>query len=171
MYEMIKEQSIFALELKTPYSPVIHNPKAIANLQYLDSKFCASKLKNEKRVCSYYTIRYEARGELMEELNRKLLEFAGFDWLDNWGVWHYPDETHRDNLSAKAPNFTDPEFGIAYCFKWLVPKTPLQEIYIQPVDEGWQVDIERGEYWATAETPALALCRAIEKLIDGEKDA
>ena len=45
MYEMIKEQSIFALELKTPYSPVIHNPKAIANYQYLDSRFCASELK------------------------------------------------------------------------------------------------------------------------------
>ncbi len=45
MNEMIREQSIVAMELKTPYSPVIHNPKAIANYQYLDSKFCASKLK------------------------------------------------------------------------------------------------------------------------------
>lgn len=46
MYEMIREQSIFALELKTPYSPVIHNPKAIANYQYLDSKYCTAELKN-----------------------------------------------------------------------------------------------------------------------------
>jgi len=47
MYEMIKEQSIFALELKTPYSPVIHNPEAIANYQYLDGKYCSAELKNE----------------------------------------------------------------------------------------------------------------------------
>ena len=46
MYNMIREQSIVAMELKTPYSPVIHNPKAIANYQYLDSKFCASELKS-----------------------------------------------------------------------------------------------------------------------------
>ena len=45
MNEMIERQLV-AMELKTPYSPVIHNPKAIANYQYLDSKFCASKLKN-----------------------------------------------------------------------------------------------------------------------------
>ena len=47
MYNMIREQSIVAMELKTPYSPVIHNPKAIANYQYLDSKFCAGKLMDE----------------------------------------------------------------------------------------------------------------------------
>lgn len=46
MNEMIERQLV-AMELKTPYSPVIHNPKAIANLQYLDGKFCASKWKNE----------------------------------------------------------------------------------------------------------------------------
>ena len=47
MYGMIKEQSIFALELKTPYSPVIHNPEAVANLMFLDGKFCGSEWKGE----------------------------------------------------------------------------------------------------------------------------
>ena len=47
MYEMIKEQSIFALELKTPYSPVIHNPKAIVNLQHLDGRLCRAELEKE----------------------------------------------------------------------------------------------------------------------------
>ena len=47
MNELIKEQGIAAMELKTPYSPVIHNPKAIANYQHLDGKYCSSKLKNE----------------------------------------------------------------------------------------------------------------------------
>ena len=47
MNEMIKEQGVFALELKTPYSPVIHNPKAIANLKFLDGKFCSAELEDE----------------------------------------------------------------------------------------------------------------------------
>ena len=47
MNEMIKEQSIFALELKTPYSPVIHNPKAIANYMYLDGNLCSAPYEDE----------------------------------------------------------------------------------------------------------------------------
>ncbi len=47
MYEMIKEQSIWALKLKTPYSPILHNPKVIANYMYLDGRFCSAGLKKE----------------------------------------------------------------------------------------------------------------------------
>ena len=47
MYQMIKEQSIFALELKTPYSPVIHNPEVVANLMFLDGTLCCSEWKKE----------------------------------------------------------------------------------------------------------------------------
>ena len=46
MNEM-RERQLVALELKTPYSPVIHNSKAIANLQHLDGKLCASELVSE----------------------------------------------------------------------------------------------------------------------------
>jgi len=46
MNEMIERQLV-AMELKTPHSPAIHNPKAIANLLHLDGKFCASKLMNQ----------------------------------------------------------------------------------------------------------------------------
>ncbi len=47
MYEMIKEQGIFALELKTPYSPVIHNKEVMGNLLFLDGKFCSAELMNQ----------------------------------------------------------------------------------------------------------------------------
>ena len=46
MNEM-KERQLVAMELKTPYSPVIHNPEAIANYMYLDGNYCASKLMSE----------------------------------------------------------------------------------------------------------------------------
>lgn len=47
MKELIRNQGIVAMELQTYYSPVIHNPKAMASLQYLDGKFCAGKLKRK----------------------------------------------------------------------------------------------------------------------------
>ncbi len=46
MKELIRDQGILAMGLKVPYSPVIHNPEAIGCLQYLDGKYCASKLQN-----------------------------------------------------------------------------------------------------------------------------
>ena len=46
MNEMIERQLV-AMELKTPYSPVIHNPEAIANLQHLDGHFCTKKYRSE----------------------------------------------------------------------------------------------------------------------------
>ena len=46
MNEMIERQLV-ALELKTPYSPVIHHREAIGNLLYLDGHFCSSEWKKE----------------------------------------------------------------------------------------------------------------------------
>ena len=59
MNEMIKQQGIVAMELPTPYSPVIHNPKAIANLKFLDGKLCSSKL--EGRLKSAVLIELEMK--------------------------------------------------------------------------------------------------------------
>lgn len=44
-YEIMRWQGIVALEIPNSYNPIIHNPKAIANLQYLDGKFCSGKCK------------------------------------------------------------------------------------------------------------------------------
>ena len=47
MKELIRDQGILAMEMRVPYSPVIHNPEAIASYLYLDGKFCAGKLMPE----------------------------------------------------------------------------------------------------------------------------
>lgn len=46
MNEMIERQLV-AMELKTPYSPVIHNHKAMINLLYPDGKLCKAGLEKE----------------------------------------------------------------------------------------------------------------------------
>ena len=47
MYEMIREQGMVAMELKTPYSPVIHHWWSIVNLLTLDGHFCTKEWKPE----------------------------------------------------------------------------------------------------------------------------
>lgn len=94
--------------------------------------------------------------EEKQKLNEKLDKWC--DWQPAW----YGD----------IPNFTD---SLDACFKWLVPKLP----------KGYRVALFSGEinyaaYFyrnkdiyskagAGAETPELALCLAIEKLIDNEQ--
>ena len=83
---------------------------------------------------------------------------------------------------TKGIDYTDPEFGIAHCFKRLVPK--LQQLN-QPYGYTIQVEFPSGSdvcwasivdykelpekvYSANNKQPALALCLATEKLIDEE---
>jgi len=112
-----------------------------------------------------------------KELNKKLAEWAGFEfkkvkfgdkvipqWLleKEWGHW-------------EPPNFTE---SLDACFKWLVPNVELVSIATRRAYTG-PIAVPNG-YWATvsigalaqdeqADTPALALCLAIEKLIDKEE--
>jgi len=111
-----------------------------------------------------------------QELNKKLLEFAGFeyhphklgDFLRDYepAYWIYPDGRKH----MECPYFPHNETA---CFKWLVPK--LNQL-------GWGVNLMQAmnnSYWKCvlwewgnpfttpldhkredAETPALALCRA-----------
>ena len=110
--------------------------------------------------------------KMEQELNKKLAEWAVFRLLykdiEDRKSWYWVQPNGQTQaIREPLPAFP---YSLDACFKWLVPKLPLQEIYIQPTsDNSWQVDIEREEYWADAETPALALCLAIEKLIDGTK--
>ena len=76
-----------------------------------------------------------------------------------------------------AVDYTHKKFGIAYCFEYIVPKLPDYYItFSQRRDEAieayfqyYSVDSgnEYENFGATADTAALALCRAVEKLIDG----
>lgn len=128
-----------------------------------------------------------------QKLNKKLAEWAGFeekpnavsfgtiDWPDY--VWHDPEGNPRPD--GGISNFTQ---SLDVCFKWLVPK--IKSSCLNNYDlsmRGWSDynGKDQGYYWnicrddsqvvgmrfveeriEVAETPALALCLAIEKLID-----
>ncbi len=109
-----------------------------------------------------------------EELNRELLKWAGFISLDNktncWQEWQFPDGSKH--YAGDLPDFTDPVWGIAHCFKWLVPKLEgLQQIILQPDEDGrWYLGmtVEDELYENIGFYPAQALCNAIEKLVQVE---
>lgn len=106
----------------------------------------------------------------MSLLNDKLNTWAGTDNID----------------------YADPALGIAHCFKWLVPKldkkvggteawiTGLDIIFSYGASQGGIIcgvraevlvkGVHHTEYSVVAKTPALALCLAIKKLIDSEKE-
>lgn len=122
------------------------------------------------------------------ELNEKLARFAGFTALcdreDGHAyivMWECPDgDFYRDEL----PDFTS---SLDACFKWLVPKleewcVATHDDWVDSTDEEKAMNLDQhfeanvGTFintkWivgdAHAETPALALCKAIEQLIDKE---
>lgn len=119
-----------------------------------------------------------------DTLNKKLAQWAGIkyepdedefkvifpdgDWYNIGHDWELKDEDIE-------PRFTQ---SLDACFQWLTPKLIEMDCYIQ-LNNG---DYWTGEIWeravvgrntrhiGEAETPALALCLAVEKLID-EKDS
>lgn len=110
----------------------------------------------------------------MDKLNEKLLKFAGFEYREcnpnhpqlkdsPYGMgWFHPSSTTSFHT---APNFPE---SLDLCFKWLVPKL---DGWIAFTGEGGVhfIASKNGlNYEIVAETPALALCLAIEKLIGGE---
>ena len=120
-----------------------------------------------------------------KELNRKLAEWAGFKRLPkgNKGFhfectekimnWMPPNATEWWESVTHLPNFP---LSLDACFKHLVPKLMRGqcEVHTGMPDKRGQAFARvwygfYKHYEAYAETPALALCRAIEKLIDGEK--
>jgi len=113
-----------------------------------------------------------------EELNRKLAEWAGFreTRLSSGHLgWLYPPEYSLEK--GYLPNFTD---SLDACFKWLVPAWNTKARPIPSWIENITFCLMSGDLircdlqqfdndydtWADADTPALALCKAIEKLID-----
>lgn len=117
----------------------------------------------------------------MEELNKKLAEWAGLDL--KWGRLEGKDYgkmvlvfNDANGYRQETQAFTQ---SLDACFKWLVPKVVGGDSYT--------IDMRTEKYqtWAHLiahyymdksydvqdKDPALALCKAIEKLIEGEKDA
>lgn len=113
-----------------------------------------------------------------EALNKKLAEWAGFvriiDFPNKAAIGH---PSQKSGLYVEL-NFTE---SLDACFKWLVPKLvdgcTTADITFEFVEgDQWGCELEINHYHgmhraaienAEAETPSLALCLAIEKLIDG----
>ena len=126
---------------------------------------------------------------MTEELNKKLAEWAGFTcgyWeLNNQELWVAPNELPPESVKLgeegdyECPDFTN---DLNACFKWLVPKLNKQHSWIilqqhsfksEWICQIWYKPPKPAKYPTNqavveAETPALALCKAIEKLIDSE---
>ncbi len=112
-----------------------------------------------------------------QALNKKLAEWIGFRLLyrdiedkRSW-YWVQPDG-QTQSIQETLPAFP---YSLDACFKWLVPKLDNVVIAMNVApseDVFWNAHIE-AEYKTanTSETPALALCLAIEKLIDSQVTA
>ncbi len=109
-----------------------------------------------------------------QELNIKLAEWAGFTGVELSGnyLWGLePGKVYKDGR-VRLPVFTQ---SLDACFKWLVPKA------IAMICQSFKVgdrqaykilfDWWQDEIWKVqdANKEALALSRAIEKLIDSQK--
>ena len=109
-----------------------------------------------------------------EGLKKKLAERAGFEWLKATD-----DEYHWFDANGDIVSPTDEDGNVIWemsaCFKWLVPKATrkLADIDLSTDKEAmyklFSLWIE--EFWIPRPNPAslaLALCLAIEKLMDTE---
>jgi len=94
-------------------------------------------------------------------LNKKLAEWAGLKWkLGDLGGF-------ADEYGYLQPYFTQ---SLDACFKWLVPKLGKYPCIKFDFEDGLVfayvcADDDKNAY-GSAETAALALCLAIERLID-----
>lgn len=101
-----------------------------------------------------------------EKLNEKLLKFAGMAYATN------DEPTITRYTITPPPDFTDPIWGIAHCFKWLVPEAIKKII----AESGCDIKLAYGlifRWWLEKldpTEPALSLCLAIEKLIEAENE-
>jgi len=101
------------------------------------------------------------------ELNKKLAEWAGFTPMCDREegtkyivTWEFPNS----KIFGDCPNFTE---SLDACFKWLVPKLEHYSLWKQGTEHV-------AEIWSSSKfgrkkntySTALALCLAIEELID-----
>lgn len=117
-----------------------------------------------------------------DKLRKKLAEWTGWtydkgaehyegDRYLRYGLWYSPDGNTKGH--THSPNFPE---SIDTCIKWLVPqalKLLAKKGYIPPIMKLFQLWYDElvtltGDSSNTNEA-ALALCLAIEKLIDGKQ--
>ena len=113
----------------------------------------------------------------MNELNEKLAKWAGFEPHDHedttscppyrWRVWHWPD----GGKDIDVPDFCN---DLNAWFKWLSPKCGewrLEKYGEDKFGSKFCANVYLGwDYWEhgfeRAESPAVALCKAIEKVLE-----
>jgi len=107
-----------------------------------------------------------------QELNKKLAEWAGFKnpRFEEEGIIFTGAINGRVWGNLYVDLFTQ---SLDACFKWLVPKAELDEIRVWKTGAGWGADIMPRTLTTPivnnyGETPALALCLAINKMIENE---
>ena len=108
-----------------------------------------------------------------QELNKKLAEWAGWELKPgSYRVWRHknivPLVDEYTYLNHR-PNFTE---SLDACFEWLVPKLSCYKLDNLGSNKHHACvgAIALGQGAAYAETPALALCLAILKLIEKDID-
>lgn len=122
-----------------------------------------------------------------QDLNIKLAEWVGFTWYNepcsHTGCsghcgWRYPNGDKVYPLGMQSlPNFTE---SLNACIKWLVPKLQDMGIYWELHQGARRYPVaklfwNKKAFWKftnlkwvfeNGETPAIAFCRAVERLIN-----
>jgi len=106
----------------------------------------------------------------MEELNKKLAKWAGWKYqgTETYG-WLPPNAKPKHNYYS-LPGFTE---SLDACFKWLVPDHDIVSIEFEYSSEDVKCRVtlasgKQSQGLAPVGQDALALCKAIEKLIGEE---
>lgn len=110
-----------------------------------------------------------------QELNEKLAKWAGFTKKE-YEVGKPPHQlreyywlTPKELPVYEIPNFTQ---SLDTCFLWLEPKFPF--LVLENYQAGFRIEVSldmKSKGVACDKSASLALCRAIEKLIDKEQVA
>ena len=95
------------------------------------------------------------------ELNKELLIWVGFTFTN--GVWTYPDGVTVDGNTPFFPASLDE------CITWIFPKLESYELRLNHGKHcAWLKLPTKYIEFGMAETPALAFCLAVRKLINDE---
>ena len=99
----------------------------------------------------------------MKVLNKKIAEWLGWEFHSDGVHWRINPRILGWNILENLPDFPN---DIKACLDYIMPKLNRASIAYSLGGYQAMVQLENGGKWETAENknPALALCRAVEKL-------
>ena len=100
-----------------------------------------------------------------EELNKKIVKWLGWEFHSDGKHWRMKSDVLGWSVMANLLDFPN---DIRACLDYIMPKLNRASIAYSLGGYQAMVQLENGGKWETAENKnhALALCRAVEKLID-----